>query len=94
MKPTDPSSLVLPAGYADWLVQRYGRIGRDILERQHSAGWGAKVIDRLARDLKDALPTCAAGHRASSSTCGFLPSMARMVDFGSRLLPNCRGSIS
>lgn len=54
MKPTGPSSLVLPAGYADWLAQLYGRIGRDILERQHSAGWGAKVIDRLARDLKDA----------------------------------------
>ena len=36
------------------LVQLYGRIGRDILERQQSEGWGAKVIDRLALDLKDA----------------------------------------
>jgi hypothetical protein len=24
--------------------------------RQESQGWGAKVIDRLARDLKDAFP--------------------------------------
>jgi predicted nuclease of restriction endonuclease-like (RecB) superfamily len=36
------------------LVQLYGRIGRDILQRQQTQGWGAKVIDRLARDLKDA----------------------------------------
>ena len=38
------------------LVQLYGRIGRDILQRQSAQGWGAKVIDRLARDLKDAFP--------------------------------------
>lgn len=38
------------------LVQLYGRIGRDILQRQEAQGWGAKVIDRLARDLKDAFP--------------------------------------
>ena len=36
------------------LVQLYGRIGRDILERQQTQGWGTKVIDRLVRDLKDA----------------------------------------
>ena len=72
------TSLVVPAGYADWLkqlkveialarqraalsvntglIQLYGRIGRDILQRQQSQGWGAKVIDRLARDLKAAFP--------------------------------------
>lgn len=38
------------------LVQLYGRIGRDILLRQQTQGWGAKVIDRLARDLKVAFP--------------------------------------
>lgn len=38
------------------LVQLYGRIGRDILLRQEAQGWGAKVIERLARDLKDAFP--------------------------------------
>jgi predicted nuclease of restriction endonuclease-like (RecB) superfamily len=38
------------------LVQLYGRIGRDILQRQSTQGWGAKVIDRLAQDLKDAFP--------------------------------------
>lgn len=38
------------------LVQLYGRIGQEILVRQEAQGWGAKVIDRLARDLKDAFP--------------------------------------
>ena len=38
------------------LVQLYARIGQDILQRQQTQGWGAKVIDRLARDLKDAFP--------------------------------------
>ena len=38
------------------LVQLYARIGQDILQRQQTQGWGAKVIERLARDLKDAFP--------------------------------------
>ena len=38
------------------LIQLYGSIGRDILQRQQTQGWGAKVIDRLARDLKAAFP--------------------------------------
>jgi hypothetical protein len=31
-------------------------IGRDILQRQELEGWGTKVIDRLAQDLKAAFP--------------------------------------
>lgn len=38
------------------LVRLYARIGHDILQRQDAQGWGAKVIDRLACDLKDAFP--------------------------------------
>jgi predicted nuclease of restriction endonuclease-like (RecB) superfamily len=34
------------------LVLLYWRIGRDILARQERENWGAKVIDRLAADLK------------------------------------------
>ena len=37
-------------------IRLYWQIGRDILERQSSQGWGAKVIDRLASDLKDSFP--------------------------------------
>lgn len=35
------------------LVLLYWRIGRDILERQKLHGWGAKIIDRLASDLRN-----------------------------------------
>ncbi|MDY7545496.1 PDDEXK nuclease domain-containing protein [Glaciimonas sp. CA11.2] len=38
------------------LVLLYWQIGRDILERQQAQGWGAKVIDRLAKDLSAAFP--------------------------------------
>ncbi len=38
------------------LIRLYGRIGRDILQRQQTQGWGAKVIDHLAKDLKEAFP--------------------------------------
>ena len=38
------------------LVLLYWQIGRDILERQAREGWGAKVIDRLSRDLREAFP--------------------------------------
>ena len=38
------------------LVLLYWQIGRDILERQAREGWGAKVIDRLAHDLRTAFP--------------------------------------
>jgi len=34
----------------------YWDIGNDILSKQNHAGWGAKVIDRLSTDLKDAFP--------------------------------------
>jgi len=39
------------------LVLLYWDIGRMILARQEQAGWGAKVIDRLAADLREASPT-------------------------------------
>jgi hypothetical protein len=34
----------------------YWQIGRDILTRQEHEGWGTKVIDRLATDLRRAYP--------------------------------------
>ena len=38
------------------LILLYWQIGRDILDRQAEQGWGAKVIDRLAHDLRSAFP--------------------------------------
>jgi DUF1016 N-terminal domain len=38
------------------LVSLYWRIGRAILDQQDQQGWGAKVIDRLAQDLRANFP--------------------------------------
>jgi predicted nuclease of restriction endonuclease-like (RecB) superfamily len=38
------------------MIELYWEIGRTILDRQQSAGWGAKVIDRLSADLRAAYP--------------------------------------
>ncbi|WP_162894757.1 PDDEXK nuclease domain-containing protein [Rhizobium terrae] len=38
------------------LILLYWTIGRDILARQEREGWGTKVIDRLADDLRQAFP--------------------------------------
>ncbi len=38
------------------LILLYWSIGRDILARQKAAGWGAKIIDRLAKDLGAEFP--------------------------------------
>lgn len=38
------------------LITLYWNIGREILQRQTAQGWGAKVIDRLAGDLRAAFP--------------------------------------
>ena len=46
--------VVLSANAA--LVMMYWDIGNSILQKQHNEGWGAKVIDRLSHDLKDAFP--------------------------------------
>ncbi len=38
------------------LIELYWSIGREILSRQAEHGWGARVIDRLAEDLRRAYP--------------------------------------
>jgi predicted nuclease of restriction endonuclease-like (RecB) superfamily len=38
------------------LVLLYWQIGREILSRQDRENWGAKVIERLAADLKRSFP--------------------------------------
>jgi predicted nuclease of restriction endonuclease-like (RecB) superfamily len=47
------------------LVLLYWEIGRDILQRQAGQGWGAKVIERLAHDLKTAFPEMRGFSRAN-----------------------------
>ena len=38
------------------VLSSYWAIGREILNRQDTEGWGAKVIDRLSTDLKSRFP--------------------------------------
>ncbi len=50
-------SVVLNANSS--MICLYWNIGRAILKKQEEEGWGAKVIDRMAKDLKDAFPEMA-----------------------------------
>ena len=47
------------------LVLLYWQIGRDILARQALQGWGAKVVERLAFDLRAAFSEMKGFHRAT-----------------------------
>lgn len=47
------------------LIRLYWQIGRDILHRQGREGWGAKVIERLAEDLRRAFPEMKGFSRAN-----------------------------
>jgi hypothetical protein len=38
------------------LVLLYWHIGMDILAQQREHGWGARIIDQLARDLRSRFP--------------------------------------
>ena len=38
------------------LIHLYRNIGSSIIEKQTSSGWGSKVVDRLANDLRAAFP--------------------------------------
>jgi predicted nuclease of restriction endonuclease-like (RecB) superfamily len=38
------------------LIQLYWHIGKEILLRQQSQGWGAKVVTQLSQDLRQAFP--------------------------------------
>ncbi len=46
--------VVLTANSA--MILLYWDIGRTILEKQAVAGWGARVIDKLSQDLREAFP--------------------------------------
>ncbi len=41
------------------LIQLYWEIGGEILQKQKDEGWGTKVIERLAKDLKSTFPQMA-----------------------------------
>ncbi|MCO7513661.1 PDDEXK nuclease domain-containing protein [Pseudomonas guariconensis] len=47
------------------LISLYWHLGRGIIERQKAQRWGAKVIERLAYDLKTAFPSMKGFSRAN-----------------------------
>ena len=53
------------------LVLLYWQIGCDILARQAEQGWGAKVIERLAHDLRSAFPEMKGFSRANLTSLVF-----------------------
>jgi len=57
-------------GVSRELVLLYWSIGREILVRQGTEGWGTKVIDRLGRDLQAGFPGSKASAQETSSICG------------------------
>ena len=38
------------------MICLYWHIGKEILQKQEKEGWGAKIIDRMSKDLKEAFP--------------------------------------
>ena len=51
------------------LILLYWRIGKDLVARQEQLGWGAKVIERLASDLRREFPDVRGLSARNLSTC-------------------------
>jgi predicted nuclease of restriction endonuclease-like (RecB) superfamily len=47
------------------LLALYWQLGRDILERQRRHGWGARIVDKVATDLRAAFPAMKGFSRAN-----------------------------
>lgn len=62
------------------LVRPYWQIGHDLSERQKVSKWGAKVLSRLAEDLKTEFP----GQR------GFSPTKNKYIKYLAYTWPNSR----
>ena len=75
-------------------IRLYHGIGRDILDRQSRQGWGAKVIDRLSADLRAAFPNMKGFSSLNLKYMSYFAKICPHLQLGSRLLPNCPGSIS
>ncbi|WP_231880390.1 PDDEXK nuclease domain-containing protein [Microbacterium sp. H83] len=75
------------------LLRLYWRLGREISLRQASSGWGSKVLERLASDLRAAFPRWWDSPARISSTCGESrrPGRSKRTS-SSSLLDNCRGT--
>jgi hypothetical protein len=76
------------------LVLLYWSIGRDILARMSAEGWGAKVVQRLAKDLRHDFPDMTG---PSPRNLSYMRAFAEAYpdrQLCSRLLHNCPGGIT
>ena len=76
------------------MVALYWHIGREILARQTALGWGAKVIQRLADDLRTAFPEMKGFSRANLMYMRAFAEAWPEVEMSNRLLDNCPGGIT
>ena len=81
-------SVVLNANSS--MICLYWNIGKAILEKQEKEGWGAKVIERMAKDLKEAFPDMA-GFSEILNICVNLRSAGRILKLCNRSLHNYLG---
>lgn len=68
------------------MICLYWNIGRAILKKQEEEGWGAKVIDRISKDLKIAFPEMFGFLHVILSICANLPSAGWIMKL-------CNGSL-
>jgi predicted nuclease of restriction endonuclease-like (RecB) superfamily len=64
------------------LVHLYHQLGREILDRQRRQGWGAKVIDRLAVDLRAAFPDMKGLSSSNLKYMRFFAELCPALQFG------------
>ena len=76
------------------MVQLYWEIGQSLLLRQGKEGWGAKIVDRLSTDLHDAFPEMRGFSPTNLKYMRRFAEQCPRSNLVSRLLTNCRGSIS
>jgi hypothetical protein len=85
---TAPPRAVLAANPI--VIEAYWHTGKIILQRQQEAALGAKVIDRLSTDLRDAFPDM---RGLSTRNLLAMKIFARGLQLRNNLLRNCPGAI-
>ena len=73
------------------LLLLYWDLGDAIAQQQQTRGWGAKVIDRLADDLRRAFPTMRGLSRTNLKYMRGWPRSGPALQSVNKLLANCRG---
>lgn len=73
------------------LLRLYWQIGRDILDRQAKLGWGGKIVERLAHDLRTVFPDLGGSRGRTSCTCAHSPRHGLRRKLSNSLLDKSRG---